>query len=51
MPKYVCKVCKNEDGAVRPCQVISAGEGMEHKDLCVVTGEFGVAEFEKESMR
>ena len=47
MPKYTCNICKNDMSYDRPCQVISIGEGMEHLDLCVITGEFGVADFKR----
>ena len=47
MPAYKCTVCKNDKGKDRPCHTRSVGEGMEHLDLCILTGEFGVAKFEK----
>lgn len=47
MPTHNCTVCKNDNGFDKPCQVISVGEEMEHLDLCVITGEFGVAEFKR----
>lgn len=48
MTKYNCTVCKNDDGYQKPCQITIVGCRMEHTDLCVVTGEFGVAEFIEE---
>lgn len=47
MPTHNCTVCKNDKGFDKPCQVISVGEEMEHLDLCVITGEFGVADFKR----